>query len=182
LGSGLGPGAPALEHAARCMQPTESYRADMSDFDLADAHEALARAYAVAGNAEKAREHFDLAARAGEAVSDPENRAMFMADMKGGEWFGIEWPSSLPRPLRWSPVASRQRALFRAASAISDDVPQRGLPRRAKALQAAHTSRARESCGRATPARARLMQASPRPLRHDIRTEGPPAFEVIRRL
>ena len=101
MGSGLGPGAPALEHAARCMQPTESYRADMSDFDLADAHEALARAYAVAGNAEKAREHFDLAARAGEAVSDPENRAMFMADMKGGEWFGIEWPSSLPRPLRW---------------------------------------------------------------------------------
>ena len=33
MGSGLGPGAPALEHAARCMQPTESYRADMSDFD-----------------------------------------------------------------------------------------------------------------------------------------------------
>jgi hypothetical protein len=85
----LGRPGPALEHAARCLQLTETYRAEMSDFDLAYAHEALARAHALGGDKEKAREHLHLAAEAGEAVSDPEDRRIFMGDFRAGEWFGV---------------------------------------------------------------------------------------------
>ena len=44
------------------MELTQSHRAEMSDFDLAYAHEGLARALALQGDRQKAKEQFDLAA------------------------------------------------------------------------------------------------------------------------
>jgi hypothetical protein len=63
---------PALVHAARCLAVCEEQ--EIADFDLAFAHEALARAYAVAGDADKSREHIALAEKAAEAIEDEGNR------------------------------------------------------------------------------------------------------------
>jgi hypothetical protein len=85
----LGRRGPALEQATRCMNLTGSYRAEMRDFDLTDAHEAVARAHALCGETPKAKVHLLIAARAGEQISDPEDREIFMGDFKSGEWFGV---------------------------------------------------------------------------------------------
>jgi cytochrome c1 len=79
----------ALKHAARCMDLTEKYQPIMKDFDLAFAHEGLARAYALAGEVNKAREEHELAKTAGEAISDPEDKQIFSDSLKGGNWYGI---------------------------------------------------------------------------------------------
>jgi hypothetical protein len=50
----LGHAEPALRHAERCMLLTERHRDEMEDFDLAYAHEGLARAAALSGNRELA--------------------------------------------------------------------------------------------------------------------------------
>lgn len=80
----------ALDHATKCMAITESNRAAMEDFDVAYAHEALARAHALLGNEEIANRHFQEARRRGEAIADPEDREIFMRDFRSGDWPGIE--------------------------------------------------------------------------------------------
>ena len=73
----LGRAEPALWHAQRCLAYCEG--ADLGDWDLAYAYEALARASALAGDPEaavwkaKARE-------AGDVIADPEDREHFDAD------------------------------------------------------------------------------------------------------
>jgi hypothetical protein len=79
----------ALKHAVRCMDLTEKYQLIMKDFDLAFAHEGLARAYALAGEVEKAQDELELATAAGELIADPEDKEIFFDGLKGGNWYAI---------------------------------------------------------------------------------------------
>lgn len=70
----LGRPEPALQHAQRCLSLVDEAPAEVEDFDLPSAHEALARAHAVAGNAAEARRHVELARAAAAAIEDAEDR------------------------------------------------------------------------------------------------------------
>ena len=63
---------PALHHARRCLEICQAN--GIGDFDLAFAYEALARAYAVAGEATTSQEFVSLAEKAAEAIEDEGNR------------------------------------------------------------------------------------------------------------
>jgi hypothetical protein len=79
----------ALRHARRCMALTELHQEQMADFDLAYAHEGLARACAAAGHQELALEHRQLARQLGDEIQDSEDKEIFDADIEGGNWYGI---------------------------------------------------------------------------------------------
>jgi hypothetical protein len=74
----LGRAEPAIWHARRCLQHCEE--AGIGDWDLAYAYEALARAYALAGDAEAA-EWTAKARAAGDEIADPEDREHFDQDV-----------------------------------------------------------------------------------------------------
>ena len=80
----LGRGADALRHAGRCMEITRAYPSDMADFDIAYAHEALARAHSLCGDTAEARHYKALAEEAAKAIVDPEDRAYFLSDLRAG--------------------------------------------------------------------------------------------------
>jgi hypothetical protein len=70
----LGRAEPALHHAHRCLELCEANPENMEDWDLPFAYEALARAHAIAGNAEKADRYEQKARGLGESLADPEDR------------------------------------------------------------------------------------------------------------
>lgn len=73
------PGA-AIYHAQRCLAIcTEN---EIADFDIAFAYEALARAYAVAGDAEKSREYVELANQAAQQIEEERNREYFTSELQ----------------------------------------------------------------------------------------------------
>jgi hypothetical protein len=63
---------PALYHAHRCLDICQAN--EIGDFDLAFAYEALARAYAVAGESETSGEYIELAIEAAQQIEDKGNR------------------------------------------------------------------------------------------------------------
>lgn len=75
----LGRAEPALHHATRCLEICREHA--IGDFDLAFAHEALARAHAVAGNLAEARRHVERAEEAGKAIADEEDRQLLVTDL-----------------------------------------------------------------------------------------------------
>ncbi len=77
----LGRAEPALHHARRCAELAASH--EVPGWLVASGHEALARAYAVAGDKDKAREHRDFAHTALREVADPEEREVVEADLAG---------------------------------------------------------------------------------------------------
>ncbi len=76
----LGRAEPSLHHARRVLEICELH--GIGDFDLAFAYEALARAVAVAGNAEEARAMVQKALAAADAISDSEDRDLLLADLE----------------------------------------------------------------------------------------------------
>ena len=77
----LGRAEPALHHARHCLELVEASPAEMEDWDIAGAHEALARAHLTAGDMEEARRNYELA-RAGTAkIANPEDRKHIEADL-----------------------------------------------------------------------------------------------------
>jgi hypothetical protein len=86
----LGWGEAALRHATRCAQLTQEHAGDMQDFDVAYAHEALARAHAVLGHQAKAAEWKARARAQGVQIQDPESKKYFAGDLDAGDWHGIE--------------------------------------------------------------------------------------------
>jgi hypothetical protein len=74
----LGRGEPAVHHGERCLEWCG--RGEVEDWDVAFAHEALARAHKVAGNAEAAERHKRLARAAGDAIADRDDREHFDKD------------------------------------------------------------------------------------------------------
>jgi len=75
----LGRGEPALHHARRVLELCEEH--DIGDWDLAFAHEALARAHAVAGDRTTSDEALARARAAAEDIADPEDRELLDADL-----------------------------------------------------------------------------------------------------
>ncbi len=71
---------PALHHAHRMLQICQEN--GIGDWDLAFAYEALARAYAVAGDAELAREYTDQALAAAEDIVEDGEREIVLADLE----------------------------------------------------------------------------------------------------
>ncbi len=69
---------PAIYHARKCLEWCE--RGGVEDWDIAFAHEALARAHKLAGNATDAERHKRLAREAGDAIADPGDREHFDED------------------------------------------------------------------------------------------------------
>lgn len=85
----LGFGDAALRHARVCMELTGKHPDEMDDFDVAFACEAMARASALSGDGDTAREYIGRAEEAGRAIADPEDRKIFEDDFAGGDWFGV---------------------------------------------------------------------------------------------
>jgi DNA-binding transcriptional MerR regulator len=77
----LGRAEPALHHARRCLEICESEPAALEDWDLPFAYEALARAYAVAGDAVEMSRSLERARALGAAIVDDDDRALIEADL-----------------------------------------------------------------------------------------------------
>jgi hypothetical protein len=75
----LGRAEPALHHAQRVLAVCEEH--GIGDFDLAFAHEALARAYAVFGHRTKATEHLARAKELTAAVKEADDREILEKDL-----------------------------------------------------------------------------------------------------
>jgi hypothetical protein len=75
----LGRSEPALYHARRVLDICR--RHSIGDWDLAYAHEALARAFALAGDAGQAKAHLEEATRASEQIADEGDRRAVLADL-----------------------------------------------------------------------------------------------------
>lgn len=75
-----------LRHARRCLELTEAHPDLMEDFDFAFAYEGMARALALAGQRDEAKEYHEKAAAAGKQIADAEDRQIFEADFQSGNW------------------------------------------------------------------------------------------------
>jgi hypothetical protein len=75
----LGRPEPALAHAQRCHEICEEH--GIGDFDIAYAHEALARAHAAAGNREEAAWHRERAWEAAQDVREDDDRELLRRDL-----------------------------------------------------------------------------------------------------
>lgn len=75
----LGHAGPALFHARRCLEYAGRPRGD--DWLPASAYEGLARACAIAGDLEAARDARDTALELLEKIADPEDRSVVAADI-----------------------------------------------------------------------------------------------------
>ena len=74
-----GRGEPAMHHAQRCLALCDEN--GIMGFDLAYAHEAIARAALVEGVVAKTREHLEMAERIGKAIDDAEEREHLATDL-----------------------------------------------------------------------------------------------------
>lgn len=81
----LGHGELALQHADRCAAVVAE--AGLEDFDLGYAREARARALACLGRLDAASVERNLAHST--AIADPEDQAIFAADLASSPWFGL---------------------------------------------------------------------------------------------
>jgi DNA-binding transcriptional MerR regulator len=71
--------AEAIRHAERCLALCEEH--GIGDFDLAIAYEALARAYAVAGERDQVARYEALAREAAARIDDDDDRALVLGDL-----------------------------------------------------------------------------------------------------
>jgi DNA-binding transcriptional MerR regulator len=74
----LGRAEPCLHHARRVLELCEEH--GIGDWDLAFAHEALARGHAIAGDGAAARAEVDRALAT--PIADPEDRALLLSDLE----------------------------------------------------------------------------------------------------
>ncbi|MDX6523604.1 MAG: hypothetical protein QOI17_1117 [Gaiellales bacterium] len=75
----LGRPEPALYHARRCLEICSEH--GIGDFDLAYAHEALARAHALAGDRDRALASRRAAERAADQIADADDRELLDRDL-----------------------------------------------------------------------------------------------------
>jgi tetratricopeptide (TPR) repeat protein len=78
----LGRSEAALQHARRCIELVESAPGEMEDWDLAAAHEALARAHLAAGEIDEARRHLELAREETAKIAEEDDRKHIEADLE----------------------------------------------------------------------------------------------------
>lgn len=73
----VGDGHAALRHGKHCVELTEAHPDKMTDWDLAFAYDALARATKVAGETKKAADLKTKARELGDAIADPGDKSIF---------------------------------------------------------------------------------------------------------
>jgi DNA-binding transcriptional MerR regulator len=71
---------PCLHHARRVLDLCREN--GLGDFDLAFAHEAIARAHAIGGDAQAARNAIEEALAAAEAITEADDRELLLADLE----------------------------------------------------------------------------------------------------
>jgi hypothetical protein len=71
----------ALHHARRCLSLVEKHGEEMEDWDIAAAHEALARAHAAAGELGEARRYLELARAETTRIANPKDAQHIEADL-----------------------------------------------------------------------------------------------------
>ena len=71
----------ALHHARRCLALVQGHSEEMEDWDIAAAHEALARAHAAAGELDEVRRYLELARTETAAIADPADRKHIEEDL-----------------------------------------------------------------------------------------------------
>ena len=81
-----GEAALAREHAQRCADAVAE--AGLGDFDLAYAHEVVARSLSMLGRLDEARA--ERAAALAVPIGDDEDRTIVEADLAAGPWFGLD--------------------------------------------------------------------------------------------
>jgi hypothetical protein len=69
----------AIYHAKRCLEICTAN--GIGDFDLAFAYEAMARAYAAAGESDKSQEYIELGKHTGKQIEDEEDREYFLSEL-----------------------------------------------------------------------------------------------------
>jgi tetratricopeptide (TPR) repeat protein len=77
----LGRSEAALHHARRCIELVEAAPEEMEDWDLAAAHEALARAHLAAGEVDEARRYFELAREETAKIAEEDDRKHIETDL-----------------------------------------------------------------------------------------------------
>jgi hypothetical protein len=75
----LGRSEPAEHHARRCLELCAEH--GIGDFDIAYAHEALARAASVAGDPDRSRDHLTRARAALDGIADAADRQQVEGDL-----------------------------------------------------------------------------------------------------
>jgi hypothetical protein len=80
----------AVVHAKRAMSLTQQHHAALKDFDVAFAHEIMARALALAGETNAAQAHYAIALQMGDAITDGGDRAEFFRQLAIGPWHGAD--------------------------------------------------------------------------------------------
>ena len=75
----LGRGEPAVHHARRALEIAEA--GEVPEWTVATAHEALARAHAVAGDRDEAKRFASLARELCDRITDPEDREVIEGDL-----------------------------------------------------------------------------------------------------
>jgi hypothetical protein len=71
---------PAIYHAQRCLEICKQQ--DIEDFDIAFAYEALARAYAIAGQRARCEENMEQARKAGEQIKKADDKKYFFSELE----------------------------------------------------------------------------------------------------
>ncbi len=90
IASALGFIDEGLVHAERCLDLVASNPDVVEDWDLAFAHEALARALAGKGMTEDASGHRSTAIELTAAVADDDDRAVLEVELAREPWFGLD--------------------------------------------------------------------------------------------
>jgi hypothetical protein len=78
----------ALYHAHQCLRICEQL--EIGDLDLAFAHEAVARAAALASDEPLYARHLAVAREAGERIGGSRDREIFFRELETGPWFAID--------------------------------------------------------------------------------------------
>ena len=81
-------GEQSVVHVMHCYELTQQLR--LRGFDLAYAHEALARAQAAVGDLVASARHYGDALQAADEISSAQDRQLFLDDLKSPPWFGAE--------------------------------------------------------------------------------------------
>jgi hypothetical protein len=76
----LGLSWPAIQYARSCLAIVQASPAEMEEFDLPGAYEALARAHAVAGDTAEARRYVELGRAETAKIADEDDRRHMEAD------------------------------------------------------------------------------------------------------
>jgi hypothetical protein len=77
----VGRAEPALHHAQRSFEICKQNPDNVEDWDLAFAHEALARANGLAGNEDEARRYRERGRELADAIADPEDKEIVLKDL-----------------------------------------------------------------------------------------------------